>query len=165
MSWIQAADPTRPPLEAVLSHRPELRDLYKRFYGGLWEESDVPRDLLELCRLRIAQLHACDAELAVRDGQSGVTDEQVAALEGWRTSDLFTPGQQAALALAEKMPWEHHQIEDAEFNRLREFLSEKEAVGLTLGMALFDAICRLRLFFEVEPSPSTVAASSAGPLH
>lgn len=165
MAWLPAADSARPPFEAWLSHRPELRDLYKRFYGAIWDEGLLPRSMVELCRLRIAQLHDCEAELAVRDPGAGLTEAQLAELDWWERSHLFSASEKAALALAEKMPWAHHQITDEDYAVVRTFLSESETVALTVALALFDANCRLRLVFDVEPSPAGAVASAAGPLH
>ncbi len=165
MAWFTTADATLTPFEGWLQHRPELRELYKRFYGAPWDDRLVPRDLLELCRLRIAGLHACEAELAITDPGAGLNDEQRAAIGGWEGADCFAPAQRAALALAEKMPWRHHEIDDAEFAEARRHLTDPEIVALTVAMALFDANCRLRIVFELPASPSAAVPSATGPLH
>ena len=103
MTWLKGAEGNA-PFDAALALRPELRDLYAAFYGKLWDDELLPANLLELCRLRVAQLHDCEAELAVRHAGAGVSDEQVAALADWSESDLFGAAERAALTLAEKMP-------------------------------------------------------------
>ncbi len=165
MAWLPSADPARPPFEAWLSHRPELRDLYKRFYGAIWDEELLPRNLVELCRIRIAQIHGCAAELAVRDSASAVTAVQVAELDDWGHATHFSPVERAVLTIAEKMPWSHHEITDAEYAEVREHLTEPQTVALTVALALFDANCRLRLVFDLDPSAARAAASASGPLH
>ena len=153
------------PFEGLLQHRPELRSLYKRFYGAFWDEALLPRSLLELCRLRIAQLHDCEAELAVTDTGSGVPDNQRVGLDRWEAADCFSPLDRAALAIAELMPWQHHSMTDAQFATLREHLDEKQCVALVVALALFDANCRLRLVFELPASPASEPAFSSGLLH
>ena len=165
MAWFATADETLPSFEGWLQHRPELRELYKRFYGAPWDGGLVPRDLLELCRVRIAQLHTCEAELAVSDSGAGLSDEQRSAIDGWERAACFTAVQRCALALAEKMPWRHHEIDDAEFAEARRHLTDPQIVALTVAMALFDANCRLRLVFDLAPSPSEAVPSAGGPLH
>lgn len=165
MTWFATADPSLPPFEGWLAHRPELRDLYKRFYGAPWDSALVPRHLLELCRLRIAALHACEAELAVTDPGAGLSEEQRGAIGDWERATCFTPAQRAALALAEKMPWRHHDIDDSEFAEARRHLSDPQIVALTVAMALFDANCRLRIVFDLAPSPSRAVPAATGPLH
>lgn len=164
MSWLIAPEGDAPPFDAVLALRPELRDLFRRFYGAAWDESLCPRDLLELCRLRIAALHGCAAELAIQDPHSGVTPGQRQRLNEWQDADCFTPAQRAALAIAEKMPWRHHEVDDREYEELRRHLTEPEVVALTVAVALFDAVCRLKLVFACEPYPSAAAPSASTPL-
>ena len=149
MPWLPTADPSLPAFEGWLQHRPELRDLYDRFYSTVWNDQLLPRSLLELCRLRIAQLHECEAELARRDLESGLSAEQYAALDHWERATCFAPVETAALRIADGYPWAHHAISDEDYRAVREHLSEPETVALTVALALFDATCRLRLVFEL----------------
>ena len=166
MTWLNAEESSA-PFDAALALRPELRDLYAAFYGKLWDDDLLPAGLLELCRLRVAQLHDCEAELAVRHAEAGVSDEQVEALANWSESDLFGVAERAALTLAEKMPWQHHDLTDGEYAALQAHFGEAGVVALTIGIALFDANCRLRLAFGSEPAPIEAAmpASSEGPIY
>ncbi|MCY3505444.1 MAG: carboxymuconolactone decarboxylase family protein [Chloroflexi bacterium] len=166
MTWLEGAEGSA-PFDAALGLRPELRDLYAAFYGKLWDEELLPASLLELCRLRVAQLHDCEAELAVRHAESGVRDAQVEALADWAGSDLFSEQEQAALTLAEKMPWQHHDLTDEEYANLNAHFGESGVVALTIGVALFDANCRLRLALGTEPAPveAPMPASSEGPIY
>lgn len=165
MSWLASADHHAPAFEGLLAHRPELLALYKRFYGTFWDDALLPRPLLELCRRRIAQLHGCEAELAVVDVASGVTAEQLAAVDAWEAAPCFSAAERAALAVAEKMPWAHHAISDDDHAELGRHFTEPQVVALTVALALFDANCRLRLVFELAPSSTTAAPSAAEPLH
>src|SRR5512143_2349414 len=108
MSWLLCAPDAPTPFEGVLQLRPELLHLHRALYGTLWERNLVPANLLELCRLRIAAVHTCEAEHVIRHASAGVTDEQVAALDNWRTAASFSPCERAVLAFAEKVPWQHH---------------------------------------------------------
>ena len=166
MTWLEGAEGSA-PFDAALGLRPELRDLYAAFYGKLWDEELLTASLLELCRLRVAQLHDCEAELAVRHAESGVSDAQVEALANWAGSDLFSEQERAALTLAEKMPWQHHDLTDEEYADLTAHFSESGVVALTIGVALFDANCRLRLALGTEPAPveAPMPASSEGPIY
>ncbi len=168
MTWLRGAAATGDaPFDAALGLRPDLRDLYRKFYGALWDDNLVPAELLELCRLRIAQLHDCESELVVRHADAGVSDEQIAALSQWQGSDLFSEPERAALALAEKMPWQHHDLTDDEYALLQGHLGEAGVVALTIAVALFDTNCRLRLTFGTEAAPveAQAPASGTGPIY
>ncbi len=166
MTWLEGAEGD-PPFDAVLGLRPELRDLYRAFYGKLWDEQLLPASILELCRLRVAQLHECESELAVRDEGAGVDQEQLDALAHWQESDRFSAAEREALLLAEKMPWQHHEITDEEHAALRAHFGDEGTVALTVGIALFDANCRLRLVLGTEPVPiaTKAPASATGPIY
>ena len=153
MSWL-----TKPlgdhPYDELLGIRPELRDLYRTFYGKLWDAELVSPKLLELCRLRIAQVHDCKSEWAVRHSAAKVTDAQIEDLENWKESTLFSPTERAVLTFAEKIPWQHHDITDEEFKKIRDYLTEAEVVALTVACGLFDANCRLRIVLAIESGTS-----------
>ncbi|MCC6382864.1 MAG: carboxymuconolactone decarboxylase family protein [Dehalococcoidia bacterium] len=165
MTWLPSAAASTPEFDAVLGLRPELRDLFRRFYATPWDDDLLPRSVLELCRLRVAGVHDCAAELAIQDPEAGLTPEKRAALAHWQDSHAFSPLERAALAIAEKMPWQHHEISDADYAELRRHLDEPATVALTVALALFDAGCRLRLVLDVAPAPAATAPSAARPLH
>ena len=139
MSWLQRAADAPSAFEGVLGLRPELLPLYRAFYSTLWNRDLVPAPLLELCRLRIATVHPCDAERAIRHARAGVSEEQVAALSGWRTAACFSPVERAVLAFAEKIPWQHHGVTDGDVAALRVHLTDAQVVALTVAAAVFDA--------------------------
>ena len=149
MSWL-TKEQSEYPYDDVLGIRPELRDLYRNFYGKLWDDDLVPANLLELCRLRIAQIHDCDTEWEVRHSEAEVSDAQIEKLQNWEGNRLFSPVEQAVLRFAEKMPWQHHEITDEDFETMRVHLSEPEVVALTVACGLFDANCRLRIALSVK---------------
>lgn len=161
MSWLESAADAASPFECVLSLRPELLRLYRAFYGTLWDRHLVAANLLELCRLRIAAIHGCEAERAIRHATAGVTDEQIAALDAWRAAACFSPAERAVLAFAEKMPWQHHGVTDDDVAEVRAHLSDPQVVALTVALTLFDANCRLRLVLGVAAQPLTVEAPAA----
>jgi alkylhydroperoxidase family enzyme len=140
-------------LEGVLSLRPELLRLHRDLYRRLWEERTVPPRLLELCRLRIAKLHDCEAELVARHSSAGVSDADVLALEGWPAANCFSAAERAALTVAEKIPWQPRSVTDEDVAALLVHLSDAEVVALMLALTMFDAHCRLQLAFSAPPAP------------
>lgn len=161
MSWLRTATAEPASFEDVLALRPELLAEYTAFYSQLWRDPSLPAGLLELARLRIAQLHDCEVQAAMRRPASGVSDEQLADLASWQRSERFSDLERAALAIAEKMPWQHHEITDAEAAALRDRIGEPAFVTFMTACALFDANCRLRIVFDVEPRPSSDASAPA----
>lgn len=152
MSWIDAVE-AGTPLEAVLGQRPELLQGYRAFYQTLWDDERVPHRLLELCRLRIAAIHGCGQEWAVRDAHVVLDAAALAALEQGQFSG-FEPAEQAALAVAEQIPYAHHQISDEEVAALKAAVGEPATVALLTALAFFDVTCRLKLVLDVDELPA-----------
>ncbi len=146
MSWLSRA-PANTALEAALAHRPVLLERYRSFYGSFWEDGLVPRRILELCRLRIAAIHDCAAEWQIRDREVGLTASELADLRQGVFDGFGAEG--GALALAEQIPFAHHQISDAMVAAVKASLGEPGCVSLLTALAFFDVSCRLRLTLAV----------------
>ena len=160
VSWIGEAEGAT-PLERVFAQRPELLRRYKAFYASLWEGGVLPRRVLELCRLRIAAVHGCAQEWAVRDAGVHLSAAEAAALEAGECS-CFTPSEQAALAVAEQFPFQHHEIDDAAVAEVQAAFGAKGAVALLTALAFFDVTCRWKLTLAVPAQP---VALDRPPLH
>lgn len=83
---------------------------------------------------------------------AGLSDEQVAALPAWQTSDAFSPAERAVLAYTDEVMLADGRVQDATFDALREHLSEEEVLELTYAVAsygLHATMCRaLRLEYD-----------------
>ncbi|MCY3794989.1 MAG: hypothetical protein OXG51_11545 [Gammaproteobacteria bacterium] len=160
MSWIASAGDS-PPFEGLFAHRPELLTRYKAFYSALWDGDLVPRRVLELCRLRVAAIHDCAAEWAVRD--AGVALDSPEA-ESLKRGDFaaFAASEQAALAIAEQFPFQHHGVSDADVAAAAEAFGDAGAVALMVALAFFDATCRWKLAFDLGEQPADL---DSPPLH
>lgn len=153
------------PMEQVLGRSPALLAAYREFYGTLWDDDVLPARLLELTRLLIAKEHFCDAELAIRHADSGVSDAEVDRLEDWSSMETLSGLERAALTYAQQIPWSHHQITDAQVDAVKAELGDAGFVALNFAATFFDANCRLRLLFEMPASatePVHVPASATG---
>jgi hypothetical protein len=155
MGWItETAAATA--FEAILGQRPELLERYRAFYRTFWEDGLVPRRTLELCRLRVAAIHGCAQELAVRDVGVPLAEVELAGLTGGDFSG-FSAAEQVALDLAEQIPYQHHQITDAQLADADRELGAGGAVSLLTALAFFDVNCRLRIVLDVDEQPAELA--------
>lgn len=157
MSWITAQDTS---WSSLLARHPALAPGYQAFYRSLWRDGGLDRRVLECCRLRIAAIHDCDAEWRVRDPAVILSSAEQAALRHGECGP-FPPAQRAALQLAERMPFDHHGMEDAEVTAAREHFGAAGTVQLLLALAFFDATCRMKLVSGVAPIPAP--SGSNGP--
>ena len=141
------------PFEAAMPLRGELLAKYAQFYATLWRNGHVPRRTLELCRRRIAAIHDCAAESSIEDAAAALTASEADQV---RQGDFaaFTEAECAALAVAEKISFLHHDVSDDDVERIRAALGDAGAVTLLTALAFFDATTRLRIVMNAPDHPA-----------
>jgi len=93
-------------LYRALANQPEMLASWIEFAWSVRQKPSTPRRLRELMIVRGASLMDCGYELPHHRAmalRSGVEEADVAALDGWRESKLFSPPERAALAFMEAM--------------------------------------------------------------
>lgn len=173
MTWLARVAEGETPFEQALGLRRDLFEHHRELYAQLWHDRLVDPVLLEICRLRVAQLHRSRVELSVRYQpaiDAGLTEEKVAALPSWPTSPLYDPHERACLAYTEKFVMDVHAITDAESSAVAAGMSSAEMVAFTLALGLFDGIGRFRTILGLEPPNDLVTVvplpgADAGTLH
>ncbi|MFM7537969.1 MAG: carboxymuconolactone decarboxylase family protein [Acidimicrobiales bacterium] len=164
MTWlsVQAEGPTA--LERVLRLRPDLRDLFTGYLGLLWSERLVDPVVLELCRLRIAQLHGDGTQALLRYDAAvaaGLTEAQAAAVASWFDSPLFSEHQKACIAYAEVFAMDVHALTDEMADAVKVGMDDAAFVAFTVALGMFDGLGRFRLVLgadEPVTAPATVPA-------
>ena len=158
MGWLPPAD-GRTPLDRIFGLCPELYARYRDFAGRLWWSRAVDPVLLELCRLRVAALLGCDAELAVRYAPAraaGLDEAKIGALSTWPTHPAYSPRERACLGFAEQFVVDPHGISDEAAAAVTAHLTAPEMVAFTEALAVFDGFARFRLLLAVEATPTGV---------
>ena len=141
------------PFETAMPLRGELLAKYAQFYATFWRNGHVPRRTLELCRRRIAAIHDCAAEWSIEDAAAALSAAEADQVRHGRFS-TFTEVERAALAVAEKIPFLHHDIDDGDVERIRSGLGEAGTVTLMTALAFFDATARLRIIMNAPVHPA-----------
>lgn len=147
-TWLPAEADGDTPFTSVFALRPDLYAPYCDFVALFWQRRLVDPVLLELCRLRVAQLLGCKSELSLRTRtavDAGLTDAHVAALSQWPTAEGFSDEQRAALGLAEQFVIDPSGVDDNMRARIRSHHSSAELVALVEALALFDGFTRFSL--------------------
>lgn len=124
-----------------------LRLLFKSSAGLAWYrywrafaiEGELPADLKELCRVKIAFEHTCGYCSTVRSTaakEAGLSEEKIQQVWDYEKSDIFSKREKLALRFADYLK---HDIakadDDAFYVELREHFSESEIVELGLWCA------------------------------
>ena len=140
-------------LDRTFGLRPDLYGPFREFYAVFWRDRLVDPVVLELCRLRVAQLLGCPSEFHVRYEPAvaaGFTEAMFDDLTRWPTSPRFTGAHRAALAFAEQFVIDPKGIRGPVRDELREHFALPEVVAITEALALFDGFVRFRVILGVE---------------
>ena len=121
---------------------PELTSRFRQLTRDLAQTAIAP-NLRALVELRVSQINRCAYCIQLHQAEARHLGEDQARLEQlpeWRTSPLFSPREQAALAWAEAMTHKATVHDDAqEYNQLTTLFSEQEivALGFVISLANF----------------------------
>lgn len=124
----------------VLAHSPSVAKAVIVFGGTLFQNTALPRRLIELVRLRVAFHNQCRSCMAVRYQSAiddGVTETLVCSLEKPLEAPDLTDREKAAVAYADISSTDHFSINDQTYANLRRYFSEAEIVELGAFIAYF----------------------------
>lgn len=151
MSWIPGAT-TGQGLGGTLALVPPLADAFQAYRRAIWSQPHLPLNILELCRLRLAQLHRCSEQFQTRNidaARAGVDDDKVSALPNWHKDERFSPAERACLEFAEVYYMDPNQLSDAQADAVKQHVGEPGLVALVQSLGVFDAQCRLALLLDL----------------
>ncbi len=153
MTWIPDVADGPPEFARVFGLRENLFARFGDFYARLWDPAVVDPVVLDLCRLRVAQLVGCGAELAVRSRPAvtaGLSEETVADLASWPASSHFDETQRACLGFAEQFVIDPSGIDADHRARVRAAIGYRRLVGLAQALAVFDGFARFRTVLGID---------------
>ena len=135
-----------------------LRDDYYKLFMEDYNKSIGRNDpvLVELCRLRIAQLVQSRFDLALRYSpavRAGLTDEKTAALPRYPTSEEFTERERVCLEFTEQFVIQSSAISDEDVARVMTVLTPEEFIYLCKALSVMDQFARASSAFRLEPPP------------
>jgi len=168
VSWLPDAVPGATALDRVFGLRPNLYADVRRLLALFTERALIDAVVLELCRLRTAQLLGCRSELAIRwapAADAGLSEAKIAVLSRWPTDPAFSEAERACLTVAERFVLDPHGLTDDEAAAARSHLGDAGLVALLEALALFDGFARFRVVLGVEAEavgPTRVAAPTTG---
>ena len=118
---------------------------FESMWQALWSQPRVPAPLLELCRLRLAQLHGATAELEVENAAVKVTrTRRESVLRGrFATDGQFAPGEVAVLSLAEVYAQDPAAITDAMADEVKALYGEAGLIVLIEALGFIDGRIRM----------------------
>jgi AhpD family alkylhydroperoxidase len=131
-------------LYRALANQPEMLAAWVEFAWSVRQKPRTGRRLRELMIVHGAALMGCGYELAhhrAMAGRNGVSEEELAALPGWRAAAHFSPPERAALAFMEAMV--EGSVPDSVNEELARHFDAAERVELTLTAGLYCMVPRV----------------------
>jgi hypothetical protein len=122
--------------------QPEAMHDLERLRSAAWEATDP--EMLELSRLRLAQLLQDDEAFASRSRAVIVDERLVAALGEWRASELFDASQRAHLEFTEQFSLSVANVTDEEVDGLLRQLTEEQVYAFAAALYVVEMEMRLR---------------------
>jgi hypothetical protein len=135
--------------QSVLQPAGRLGQDYDALWAAFLRQSYVPLATLELCRLRLAQLHRASAEYTARAPGVSLDSARVdSLLQGrWEQDSGFSAAEKAALEYTELYGIDPESISDAAAANVVEHFGEPGLVCLTEALGVIDGRIRLALMF------------------
>jgi alkylhydroperoxidase family enzyme len=123
---------------SIFGHRPEMMEAFGTLEASILRGGTLPARLKELVRLRIAFHNQCRTCMAMRYAADELDEQTVCSLERPAEAPDLTARERAALDYADVMSIDHHAVDDATFDRLRDHFDEGEIVelGMVCGLCI-----------------------------
>jgi alkylhydroperoxidase family enzyme len=134
--------------ERIVNHRPRYAAVLVDIEAALWQQDAISPLLLELCRLRIAQLLGCDVALAHRTPEAiaaGLDESLVSSLSQWPTDARFSGQARVCLGYAERLLMDAQGVSDEEADRVIDAVGQGGFLVLAYACGLFETTQRARL--------------------
>lgn len=152
----------------TMSRRPAIAEAFMRLNQAVLYEGTVP----EALKMMVAYMSSsaagcryCQGHMANLSSVYGVSDDKIAAIWQFETSDLFTDAEKAALRLALHAGQVPNTVEAEHFEELKKHFSESEIVEIVASVALFGYLNRWNdtMATEMEDVPGRLAERAIGP--
>ena len=132
----------------VVGARPEYAAALRDIDDAIWNQTLVSPTILELCRLRIAQILRCAVALEYRTPRAladRFDEALVDSLTLWPTSNRFDRRMRACLGYAEQLLIDAQEVSDELCRAVIDEVGEGGFLVLTYACGLFETTQRARL--------------------
>jgi 4-carboxymuconolactone decarboxylase len=141
----------------LLLHSPRIAETWLEYFNAVRWQTEIPGRLRELVVIRIAHLNRSEYVMrqhVPRLAQAeGVSLEECAALEDWKTAASFDERERAALAFADEMT-RGGEVSDSAFAELRRHFSERQVVELAVLVGAYNMHNRVFAALKIDLEPA-----------
>ena len=128
----------------ALAHSPKIFRDWQRLGITLLLKGELSPRLRELAILRVGDLAKANYEWTKHVPialQAGADQEQIDELSDWKNSTKFNEQERAVLQYTDEVA-QDIRASDNTFNKIAEFLSQKEIIELTVTIGYYGMVCR-----------------------
>ncbi|MBI4447264.1 MAG: peroxidase-related enzyme [Acidobacteria bacterium] len=126
------------------------------FYTRLIGETALSEKIRQLAILKTCKVQKCQYTVAQHTAlakKAGWTDEQIAAMDSYNASDLFTYYEKEVLELAERVTTDPEEISQEFWTQLDNHFTSNEVVELITFISFYNMLNRIILSIQIEPEP------------
>jgi AhpD family alkylhydroperoxidase len=138
-------------LYALLLQSPPVMEGWLRMSNAVRQEGKLDGASRELAIIRVADTLGCQLEVKAHTPfalKEGVTEDQLAALQSWQQSTLFSERQRLVLEYADTMS-QNVKVPDALFQKVRAEFDDRELVELTVTVGFYHLVARFVVAMEL----------------
>ena len=143
-----------PNFFATMGHRPNVLKNFLPFYGAVTQEGTVEPRYKELAYLKASMLNGCRycsrAHIAAAK-KTGISKEEIDALQFYQGSDLFDEKDKATLLYSERITRGAAGIREGTLEDLKKYYTEDQIVELTLVICVANFTNRFNDALQIEP--------------
>jgi alkylhydroperoxidase family enzyme len=147
-TWFPERVEGRTLLDQVAGLRPAYAEALRELEAAVWAQDQVDPELLELCRLRIAQMLNAAAAMTAPPVAVAPDAALVAQLRQWPTSDGFSERQRVALGFAEQLVVDAQGVSDEQAAQVIATLGDGGFLVLTYACGFFETTQRASILLE-----------------
>ena len=133
-----------PRVVSIMLRNPKAGAAWVEYWNKLLYDGLLPHKLKEMCRIKISVAHQCGYCSTVRSHVAkgeGLSEDLVAQLFDYESSERFSEREKAALRYADAFKRGEHAIDsDAVFAELHKHFSDEEIIELGLFCAETDGV-------------------------
>lgn len=141
-------------LYRVLMNSPKIAAGWLDFNSVVRYQTTLDAALRELIILRVSRLNGAEYQARIHGAShalhAGVSAQQIAGLDHWRESPLFTPAQRAALAWTDAMTRDI-EVPDALHAELKQHFTDQAVVEITVLAGAYNMHTRVARALRIEP--------------
>lgn len=153
MARIKLPEGDLPESYKIVQVQPAMGNAMAVVSEAIYDKSGLDKRVREAIRMRVAQINQCHICLGFRFpelAEIGITEEFYAAVSDWKTTDLLKENEKLAVEFTELYAQDHLKIDDAMFERLKEYFNDVEIFEIVYTIGALIANGRLMQVLQLE---------------